>query len=107
MTRLYHGSNISIEKIDLTRSKRGKDFGKGFYLNANAEQAMAMAVRNARFMNEGGDQLYRVLNLMKPRPTNWGLILKFSVITRKNGSNLSWPTARTTPTRLYIHTTLL
>ena len=27
MTRLYHGSNVAIEKIDLSRSKRGKDFG--------------------------------------------------------------------------------
>ena len=35
MTILYHGSNLVIEKIDLSRSKRGKDFGQGFYLNAN------------------------------------------------------------------------
>ena len=25
MIRLYHGSNVAIEKIDLSRSKRGKD----------------------------------------------------------------------------------
>ena len=42
MTILYHGSNLVIEKIDLSRSKRGKDFGQGFYLNANLEQAKAM-----------------------------------------------------------------
>ena len=53
MTRLYHGSNVAIEKIDLSRSKRGKDFGQGFYLNANPDQAMAMAVRTTRFLNEG------------------------------------------------------
>ena len=29
MIRLYHGSNVAIEKIDLSRSKRGKDFGLG------------------------------------------------------------------------------
>ena len=51
--KLYHGSNVIIEKIDLTRSKRGKDFGQGFYLNANAEQAMEMAERTTRFLNEG------------------------------------------------------
>ena len=44
MTLLYHGSNVAIEQIDLSRSKRGKDFGQGFYLNANPEQAMAMAI---------------------------------------------------------------
>lgn len=53
MTRLYHGSNVAITKIDLSRSKRGKDFGQGFYLNANPDQAMAMAVRTTRFLNEG------------------------------------------------------
>ena len=25
MIRLYHGSNVAIEQIDLSRSKRGKD----------------------------------------------------------------------------------
>lgn len=35
MIRLYHGSNVGIKHIDLSRSKRGKDFGQGFYLNAN------------------------------------------------------------------------
>lgn len=53
MIRLYHGSNTAIEHIDLSRSKRGKDFGQGFYLNANPVQAMEMAIRTTRFMNEG------------------------------------------------------
>lgn len=53
MKLLYHGSNVAIERIDLSRSKRGKDFGQGFYLNANPDQAMAMAVRTTRFLNEG------------------------------------------------------
>ena len=53
MIRLYHGSNVAIEHIDLSRCKLGKDFGQGFYLNANPEQALAMAVRTSRFLNEG------------------------------------------------------
>lgn len=53
MIRLYHGSNVAIKEIDLSRSKRGKDFGQGFYLNANPEQAMAMAIRSSKFLNEG------------------------------------------------------
>ncbi len=53
MIRLYHGSNLAIENIDLSRSKRGKDFGQGFYLNANPDQAMEMAARTTRFLNEG------------------------------------------------------
>ncbi|MDE5663018.1 MAG: DUF3990 domain-containing protein [Muribaculaceae bacterium] len=53
MKLLYHGSNVAIEQIDLSRSKRGKDFGQGFYLNANPDQAIAMATRTTRFLNEG------------------------------------------------------
>lgn len=31
--KLYHGSNLVIERIDLYRSKPCKDFGRGFYLS--------------------------------------------------------------------------
>ena len=37
---LYHGSNVAIEKIELEKSKPYKDFGKGFYLSENEEQAI-------------------------------------------------------------------
>lgn len=40
---LYHGTTAEIEKIDLQKSKPNKDFGKGFYLSVEKEQAMAMA----------------------------------------------------------------
>lgn len=40
---LYHGTNIVFEKIDLAKSKPNKDFGKGFYLSANFDQATEMA----------------------------------------------------------------
>ena len=44
---LYHGSNIDIEKIDLTKSKVGKDFGVGFYLTPDALVAEKQANRRA------------------------------------------------------------
>lgn len=43
MITLQHGSNVSIETIDLSKSKNGKDFGKGFYLNPNYDQALNWA----------------------------------------------------------------
>lgn len=43
MIKLYHGSNVAIEKIDLSRGRRGKDFGRGFYLSADYKQAKKMA----------------------------------------------------------------
>lgn len=41
--KLYHGSNVRIEVIDLDKSKPFKDFGKGFYLSDIETQAMEMA----------------------------------------------------------------
>ena len=46
---LYHGSNVEIKEIDLTLSKPNKDFGRGFYLSNNYEQAYEMATFKATF----------------------------------------------------------
>ena len=40
---LYHGTNRDFDAIDLRKSKPNKDFGQGFYLSADYDQAMAMA----------------------------------------------------------------
>ncbi len=97
MKLLYHGSNLPIEKIDLSRSKRGKDFGQGFYLNANPEQAQAMAVRTTRFLNEGQPTL-SCFEFDEEEATKEGLNIKifldyseewaeFVVMNRKNNSD--------------------
>ena len=39
MIRLYHGSNQKIEVPDLQHSKPFKDFGSGFYLSPDKQQA--------------------------------------------------------------------
>ena len=43
--KLYHGSNIVIDSINLAMCRPYKDFGKGFYLTDIKEQAEKMAVR--------------------------------------------------------------
>lgn len=43
--KLYHGSNMSIDEIDLKHGRRGKDFGQGFYLSTDRNQAQMMAER--------------------------------------------------------------
>ena len=50
---LYHGSNIDIDKIDLTKSKPYKDFGKGFYLSSDKQQAQRMAEQRTSILLEG------------------------------------------------------
>lgn len=48
MLKLYHGSNVAIEEIDLSKGHINKDFGKGFYLTSLPQQAIEMAKRKAR-----------------------------------------------------------
>lgn len=48
MLKLYHGSNVRIEKIDLSRGRVNKDFGKGFYLTSIRSQAEEMAKRKSK-----------------------------------------------------------
>lgn len=53
--KLYHGSNVAIDVIDLSKSRPGKDFGKGFYLSADKQQAIEMAESKVAFL--GGEPI--------------------------------------------------
>ena len=52
MIKLYHGSTVNIESIDLTKSRPNKDFGQGFYLSADYQQAWRMG--EFKSLTEGG-----------------------------------------------------
>ena len=52
--RLFHGSNMMIDKVDLSKSKLYKDFGQAFYLSAEKEQAQKMA--EAKVVQFGGNE---------------------------------------------------
>ena len=52
---LYHGSNVAINQIDLNASRPGKDFGRGFYLSAEKEQAVELAESKVAFL--GGEPI--------------------------------------------------
>ena len=41
--KLYHGSTVEIKEIDIAKSKPNKDFGRGFYLSADKQQAQRLA----------------------------------------------------------------
>ena len=56
---LYHGSNVSIEEIDLSLCKPYKDFGKGFYLTDIKSQADDMASRRVRLSGYGNPSVTR------------------------------------------------
>lgn len=55
MITLYHGSNVEIGVIDFSKSKPGKDFGVGFYLSPDKDQAYEMALKKARLL--GGNPI--------------------------------------------------
>jgi hypothetical protein len=52
--KVYHGSYLEIEEIDLSKCESHRDFGKGFYVTNIREQAEYWAKRKGRnFDNEG------------------------------------------------------
>ena len=51
--KLYHGTNQSFDSIDLIKYKPNKDFGRGFYLSADYEQALNMAQIKTEQLQEG------------------------------------------------------
>jgi len=56
--KLYHGSTVVIDEIDLKKSRPNKDFGRGFYLSADENQARRMGEFKA--LTEGGSPVVNV-----------------------------------------------
>ena len=46
--KLYHGTNVDFDVIDLTKSNKYKDFGQGFYLTDIRSQADVLAAKKSR-----------------------------------------------------------
>jgi hypothetical protein len=56
---LFHGSYTVVENIDLSMCANAKDFGKGFYLTSNPDQARSFiksSIRKARNMGEVSEE---------------------------------------------------
>ncbi|WP_315515873.1 DUF3990 domain-containing protein [Hoylesella shahii] len=49
---LYHGTTNDFDEINLTKSKPSKDFGRGFYLSAEVEQAKDFAQTRAFLLSK-------------------------------------------------------
>jgi hypothetical protein len=48
---LYHGTIYEVDKIDVTKGKWNKDFGRGFYASRDVRHAERLAMRN-KFIGE-------------------------------------------------------
>ena len=82
---LYHGTVSEIVKLDVTKGRYKKDFGKGFYIAVSKIQAAGMmhkkrleAVRRSRNKNSGNIKEY-LQNMQK------ALILRCLSRRMKNG----------------------
>ena len=71
---LYHGSNITIDVIDLSKCRPNKDFGQGFYLTDIKEQAVKMSQRTSRIY--GGNPVVNAFSFDETIFTNGELIVK-------------------------------
>lgn len=49
---VYHGSNCVVDQPDIAHSFRNLDFGKGFYVTTNRQQAERWARRKADFQKD-------------------------------------------------------
>ena len=53
MIKLYHGTNVDFMKVDFTKCRPNKDFGRGFYLTDLPSQALLMAQRKCELDGYG------------------------------------------------------
>lgn len=60
---LYHGSNTKVDEIDLSKCRKYKDFGQGFYCTTIKKQAEFMAERVTK--REGGTKTVNTFELDK------------------------------------------
>ena len=91
--KVYHGSFVAIEEIDLNYCEVGKDFGKGFYVTKLHEQAKTWATRKGKEKRtesvvtefEFDEDICRVMKLkilyFEDYNDDW---LDFVVLNRKN-----------------------
>lgn len=71
---LYHGSNIEIKVPKIIQSKRLLDFGTGFYLTSDYEQAAKWAVRTIN-RRETGTPTISVFNIADTELENLDILV--------------------------------
>lgn len=94
--RLYHGTNQEFDKINLLKSKPNKDFGRGFYLSPDYDQAWNMALVKVDQLEFGApvvmtydveDDVWSDLRVLRFEgyTEEWAM---FILLNRNNPSNL-------------------
>ena len=76
--KLFHGSNMYVTQIDLSRSRPAKDFGRAFYLSDDREQAMEMA--QFKVDTFGGEVVVNEFELDEPALDNLKCVHDYDVV---------------------------
>ena len=80
---VFHGSNINIDRIDLSRSEFFKDFGRGFYVTKIREHAYLRAIDVAKRYNTE-KPIVTEFNYIETYPVTVGLNVKvFKKVSRE------------------------
>ena len=78
--KLYHSTNVTFDVVDLAKSKPNKDFGRAFYVSANASEIEP--VGRAKVILHGGDLNMLVYEFDESRLTDGSLkVLRFEGYT--------------------------
>ena len=70
--KVFHGSNMIVDKPDVMHSYRALDFGKGFYVTTVWEQAERWAKRKAQMM-ESGKPIVNIYEMSEEIPERYSL----------------------------------
>ena len=66
--KLFHGSNQSIDNVDLSKCRAYKDFGRGFYLTDDYSRAVKIAEYKTELLNQGKAEV-SMFNFLKGTAT--------------------------------------
>ncbi|SHK33266.1 Protein of unknown function [Selenomonas ruminantium] len=88
---LYHGSNIVVREPKILKSQRFLDFGAGFYLTSDFEQAQKWAVRTTA-RRENGTPVVSVFEI----GDNYAEVVKVLKFTKPDKEWLRYITAHRT-----------
>ena len=70
---LYHGSNVEVKTPRLIIKSRGLDFGSGFYLTSNREQAEEFSEKVAR-RNNSVSKIVSVFEYIETAPVDLSIL---------------------------------
>jgi hypothetical protein len=100
--QLYHGSNTEVQAPDLSMSRKYLDFGNGFYLTSNKDQAIEFSrkvvIREKRKLRPPGIPTVSIYEFDKDKAKTDLSVLEFNsadeewfeyVINNRNGVDLS------------------